>query len=228
MTGVRLEARIHIVTAAQSYGQNLVKCCERAGVAASELVLQPLASAEAALFPEEGELAAPGLAEPVEVRRDAWGVPYIRAGSLDDLWFAHGMVTAGERLFQLDLLLEPLFTDLKLLLLQTRPQIVGLCSAISKWNHEAQATRVFRELCRETLEQRLAGSCVQFRVIAGKSGARVQAEDVYSGRQSVGCEARADVLVCEILLCDAQVRPFLESSRKRRVQLWHVPWVWFG
>ena len=31
MAGVRLEARIHIVTAAQSYGQNLTKCCERAG-----------------------------------------------------------------------------------------------------------------------------------------------------------------------------------------------------
>lgn len=56
MAGVRLEARIHIVTAAQSYGQNLVKCCERAGVSVSELVLEPLASAEAALFPEEREL----------------------------------------------------------------------------------------------------------------------------------------------------------------------------
>ncbi len=64
------------------------------------------ATAAAALFPEEGELSAPGLAEPVEVRRDTWGVPYIRAGSLEDLWFAHGMVTAGERLFQLDLLLR--------------------------------------------------------------------------------------------------------------------------
>ena len=32
MAGVRLEARIHIVTAAQSYGQNLTKCCERAGI----------------------------------------------------------------------------------------------------------------------------------------------------------------------------------------------------
>ena len=28
MAGVRLEARIHIVTAAQSYGQNLNKCCD--------------------------------------------------------------------------------------------------------------------------------------------------------------------------------------------------------
>jgi cell division protein FtsA len=35
MAGVRLEARIHIVTAAQSYGQNLTKCCERAGVTPS-------------------------------------------------------------------------------------------------------------------------------------------------------------------------------------------------
>jgi cell division protein FtsA len=56
MAGVRLEARIHIVTAAQSYGQNLMKCCERAGVTPSELVFEPLASSDAALFPEEREL----------------------------------------------------------------------------------------------------------------------------------------------------------------------------
>ena len=56
MAGVRLEARIHIVTAAQSYGQNLTKCCERAGVTPSEMVFEPLASADAALFPEEREL----------------------------------------------------------------------------------------------------------------------------------------------------------------------------
>jgi cell division protein FtsA len=56
MAGVRLEARIHIVTAAQSYGQNLTKCCERAGITPSEMVFEPLASAEAALFPEEREL----------------------------------------------------------------------------------------------------------------------------------------------------------------------------
>jgi cell division protein FtsA len=56
MAGVRLEARIHIVTAAQSYGQNLTKCCERAGVTPLEIVFEPLASAEAALFPEEREL----------------------------------------------------------------------------------------------------------------------------------------------------------------------------
>jgi cell division protein FtsA len=56
MAGVRLEARIHIVTAAQSYGQNLTKCCERAGITPAELMFEPLASADAALFPEEREL----------------------------------------------------------------------------------------------------------------------------------------------------------------------------
>jgi cell division protein FtsA len=56
MAGVRLEARIHIVTAAQSYGQNLAKCCERAGVTPLEIIFEPLASADAALFPEEREL----------------------------------------------------------------------------------------------------------------------------------------------------------------------------
>jgi cell division protein FtsA len=56
MAGVRLEARIHIVTAAQSYEQNLVKCCERASITPAEMVFEPLASADAALFPEEREL----------------------------------------------------------------------------------------------------------------------------------------------------------------------------
>ena len=56
MAGVRLEARIHIITAAQSYGQNLSKCCERAGVTPTELLFEPLASADATLFPEEREL----------------------------------------------------------------------------------------------------------------------------------------------------------------------------
>jgi penicillin G amidase len=64
------------------------------------------ASAAAAAFPTEGELTVPGLVAPVEVARDAWGVPYLSAGSLEDLWFAQGVVTAGERLFQLDLLLR--------------------------------------------------------------------------------------------------------------------------
>ena len=60
MAGVRLEARIHIVTAAQSYGQNLAKCCERAGVTPSEIVLQPLASSRSgALFPTSANWASP-------------------------------------------------------------------------------------------------------------------------------------------------------------------------
>ena len=62
--------------------------------------------ASAALFPIEGDLAVEGLRAPVTVRRDAWGVPYIEAESLGDLWFAHGVVTAGERLFQLELTLR--------------------------------------------------------------------------------------------------------------------------
>lgn len=56
MAGVRLEARVHIVTAAQSYDQTLNICCERSGVAVDELMFEPLASAKAVLFPEEREL----------------------------------------------------------------------------------------------------------------------------------------------------------------------------
>jgi len=59
-----------------------------------------------ALARSEGELPAPGLSEPVEVLRDRWGIPYITASSLQDLWFAQGFVQASERLFQIDLALR--------------------------------------------------------------------------------------------------------------------------
>ena len=80
-----------------------------------------LEAARAALAPLEGTLEATGLREPVEVLRDRWGIPYVSAASLEDLWFAQGFVTASERLFQIDLALRAangrlseLFSDLTL------------------------------------------------------------------------------------------------------------------
>ncbi len=60
-------------------------------------------AARAALPPLEGELRVRGLREPVEVLRDRWGIAYVSAGSLEDLWFAQGFVQASERLFQIEL-----------------------------------------------------------------------------------------------------------------------------
>lgn len=55
MSGVRLEARVHIITGAASPMQNLLKCCEKAGLEVSDIVFEPLASAHAALTKEEKE-----------------------------------------------------------------------------------------------------------------------------------------------------------------------------
>ncbi|MDJ0849375.1 MAG: cell division protein FtsA [Myxococcota bacterium] len=56
MSGVRLEAKIHIVTAAVTSAQNIVKCANKAGLNVVDIVLEPLASAEAALAEDEREL----------------------------------------------------------------------------------------------------------------------------------------------------------------------------
>lgn len=56
MTGVRLEARVHIVAGAVSAAENLKKCCNRAGLEVLDVLAAPLASAEAVLTPEEREL----------------------------------------------------------------------------------------------------------------------------------------------------------------------------
>jgi cell division protein FtsA len=56
MSGVRLEAEVHIVTGAVTSVQNIVKSCHRAGLEVQQIILEPLASAEAVLTPDEKEL----------------------------------------------------------------------------------------------------------------------------------------------------------------------------
>ncbi len=56
MNGVRLEVRVHIVTGAVASAQNIIKSCNKAGVAVGDIVLEQLASAEAVLTPDEKDL----------------------------------------------------------------------------------------------------------------------------------------------------------------------------
>jgi len=58
MAGVRLEAKIHIVTGAVTSAHNIVKCANRSGLDVCDIVLESLASGEAVLTPEEMELGA--------------------------------------------------------------------------------------------------------------------------------------------------------------------------
>jgi len=59
--------------------------------------------ARACLPQLDGTVEVAGLSAPVEVLRDARGVPHVRASSLQDLFFAQGYVTAQDRLWQMDL-----------------------------------------------------------------------------------------------------------------------------
>jgi cell division protein FtsA len=56
MSGVRLEVEVHIVTAAVTSVQNVVRSVNRAGLTVHDVVLEPLASAAAVLEPDEKEL----------------------------------------------------------------------------------------------------------------------------------------------------------------------------
>ena len=56
MSGVRLEVEVHVVTGAVTSIQNVVRSVNRAGLAVQDIVLEPLASAEAVLSPDEKEL----------------------------------------------------------------------------------------------------------------------------------------------------------------------------
>ncbi len=56
MSGVRLEAKVHIVTGAVTSAQNIIKCCNRAGLNVNDIILQQIASSEAVLSTDEKEL----------------------------------------------------------------------------------------------------------------------------------------------------------------------------
>ena len=56
MSGIRLEAKVHIVTGAQSAAENIVKCVRRCGLEVDHLMLNPLASSMAVLTQDERDL----------------------------------------------------------------------------------------------------------------------------------------------------------------------------
>ena len=56
MSGIRLEAKVHIVTGAQTAAENILKCVRRCGLEVDQLMLNPLASSLAVLTEDEREL----------------------------------------------------------------------------------------------------------------------------------------------------------------------------
>ena len=56
MSGIRLEARVHIVTGAESAAQNIIKCVQRCGLEVEDIVLEQWASSYAVLTEDEKEL----------------------------------------------------------------------------------------------------------------------------------------------------------------------------
>jgi cell division protein FtsA len=56
MSGIRLEAKVHIVTGAQTAAENIIKCVRRCGLEVEQLLLNPLASSLSVLTPDEKEL----------------------------------------------------------------------------------------------------------------------------------------------------------------------------
>ena len=56
MAGIRLEAKVHIVTGAVSAAQNIIKCVRRCGLEVDDIILEQLASSSSVLTDDEKEL----------------------------------------------------------------------------------------------------------------------------------------------------------------------------
>ncbi|MGE5239456.1 MAG: cell division protein FtsA [Chloroflexota bacterium] len=77
MRGGRLEVRVYIVTGAVASVQNLLTCCERAALDVNDIVLQPIASAEATLTATDREMGIAlvdigGGTTDVAIYKDGW------------------------------------------------------------------------------------------------------------------------------------------------------------
>lgn len=56
MFGIRLETKVHIITGSVAAAQNIIRCCQLAGVCVKDIILEPLASADSVLSSDEKEL----------------------------------------------------------------------------------------------------------------------------------------------------------------------------
>lgn len=78
MHGIRLEVVAHVITGSITGVQNLVSCCQQAGVQVQDIILEPLASAHAVLTRDEQELGA--------------GILDIGGGTADFAVYQHGTI----------------------------------------------------------------------------------------------------------------------------------------
>ena len=78
MHGIRLEVNAHIILGAISSVQNLIKCCQKAGVRVQDIILEQLASADAVLCDDEQKLGV--------------GVLDIGGGTADLAIYQHGSI----------------------------------------------------------------------------------------------------------------------------------------
>ena len=60
------------------------------------------ADLDAAVPPLDGAIALPGLRAAVQIWRDEWGIPHIKAANEPDAWFAQGFATAQDRLWAME------------------------------------------------------------------------------------------------------------------------------
>jgi cell division protein FtsA len=91
MTGMRLEADVHIVTGATTAVHNIVRCVQNLGIGIEHIVLQPLAAAYAVLASAEKELGVALL----DIGGGTTDIAIFRGG---DIWFSKILPIAGEHI----------------------------------------------------------------------------------------------------------------------------------
>jgi len=135
MRGIRLEAHVHIITGGVSFVHNLVQCCTCAGIKVKDIILEPLASADAVLSKDEQALGV--------------GLLDIGGGTADFAMYYHDTIR-HTRIFPIG---GTLFTnDTAVCLQTTRKEADRLKHAYGSVNpHDAPAELVIRNIDDQTM-----------------------------------------------------------------------------
>jgi cell division protein FtsA len=91
MVGVRLEVEAHIITGSSTYLQNIVKCIQRNELKLYDVVVSPLAAAEAAVLPGEKELGS----LLVDIGGGTTDIVLYHGGSI---WYTSGLPIGGDHI----------------------------------------------------------------------------------------------------------------------------------
>jgi len=171
MSGVRLEVMVHIVTAAVTAVQNVIRSVNRAGLAVHDIVLEPIASAEAVLCEDEKELGV----VLIDIGGGTTDLALVRDGSV---WHTAILPLGGDHITNdIAIGLRTPMTEAEILKKRYGCALTGLVPAAETLDVPSVGGRKPRELSRQVLSDIIQPRVEEIFTLVARELARAGCQD---------------------------------------------------